>query len=190
LTQEFGTAGYLVKPVSHSTLLKAVSDAMESVKGEGCVQYCDSHEGPGRPARILVAEDNVLNQAVALSILVKEGYDVTVVSNGLQAVEAYDKDPFDMILMDVQMPDMSGLEATRMIRASEAGSGRHITILALTAHAMAGDRESCMEAGMDDYLSKPLHLPALRKMIRRWLSHREKLVQPDEKPALDATAKV
>ena len=170
LTREIDAASYLVKPVSHSTLLKAVSGAMHTVRGERTALVPVNAQTPAKPGRILIAEDNVTSQTVAVSILVKEGYEVTVAKNGAQAVEAYERGGLDMILMDVQMPDMSGLDATRLIRIREAGSGRHIPILACTAHAMAGDRERCLEAGMDDYLSKPFEVRVLRRTVDRWLN--------------------
>jgi CheY-like chemotaxis protein/signal transduction histidine kinase len=179
LTRDFGSTSYLVKPISHSTLLKAVSGAMHTVRGERKSVTSIISRIPGKPARILVAEDNVTSQAVAVSILAKEGYEVTIARNGTEAVNAYDRGGLDMILMDLQMPGMSGLEATHAIRLREAGSGKHITILALTAHATVADRERCLEAGMDDYVTKPLHVRSLRQTVGQWLSHRS---PPRENP--------
>jgi CheY-like chemotaxis protein len=105
---------------------------------------------------VLVAEDNATNQKLVLALLKQRGYDVVVVDNGRQAVETTAAQPFDVILMDVQMPELGGLEATAAIRARERDAGGHIPIIALTAHAMAGDRERCLSAGMDAYVSKPL----------------------------------
>jgi CheY-like chemotaxis protein len=104
----------------------------------------------------LLAEDNPINQRVAVRMLEKQGHTVVVAENGLIALDAHKKQAFDAILMDVQMPQMSGLEATVAIRAWERETGGHIPIIAMTAHAMKGDREHCLAAGMDDYLSKPL----------------------------------
>ncbi len=111
---------------------------------------------PVQPSRILVAEDNVVNQRVAAGLLERRGHDVTIASNGREALDALERDTFDLVLMDVQMPEMGGLEATAAIREREQRSGGHVRIVAMTAHAMNGDRERCIAAGMDGYLSKPL----------------------------------
>ncbi len=120
-----------------------------------------------RGLRILLAEDNLINIAVARTILEKRGHSVLVVTNGREAVEANARETFDLILMDVQMPEMDGFEATRCIRESELPANRHTPIIAMTAHAMAGDRERCLDAGMDDYLSKPLQKGVLLELIER-----------------------
>jgi CheY-like chemotaxis protein len=107
-------------------------------------------------ARVLVAEDNIINQRIAQSLLTKRGHAVTVVSTGREALDALERESFDVVLMDVQMPDMDGFEATAAIRAREQTTGAHVRIVAMTAHAMQGDRERCLAAGMDDYISKPI----------------------------------
>ncbi len=122
---------------------------------------------PSRPLHILVAEDNLVNQKVVMRLLQKQGHRVTLAVSGRQAMEKLLLGGFDMILMDVQMPEMTGLEATEAIRRAERGSGRHIPILALTAHAMKGDRERCLASGMDWYVSKPIHLRELLDAIHR-----------------------
>ncbi|HEV3201680.1 MAG TPA: response regulator [Bryobacteraceae bacterium] len=109
-----------------------------------------------RASRVLLAEDNPVNQRLALRILEKQGHRVTLAANGREAIEAWSKECFDIILMDVQMPQMTGYEATEEIRRIERGSGRHIPIVAMTAHAMKGDRERCLACGMDSYISKPV----------------------------------
>jgi PAS domain S-box-containing protein len=117
--------------------------------------------------RILLAEDNAINAAVARGILEKRGHSISLATNGREAVEASAEQAFDLVLMDVQMPEMDGFEATRRIREIELPTGRHTPIVAMTAHAMAGDRERCLAAGMDDYLSKPLDKAALLTLIDR-----------------------
>ena len=111
---------------------------------------------PTRRARILVAEDNIVNQRVAVGLLTRRGHDVTVASDGVEALAALADAAFDIVLMDVQMPNLGGFEATKMIRAREQGTSSHVRIVAMTAHAMSGDRERCLDAGMDGYLSKPI----------------------------------
>jgi CheY-like chemotaxis protein len=116
---------------------------------------------------ILLAEDNAVNQKVATRLLQREGHCVTVVEDGRAVLEALRERTFDLILMDVQMPGMDGLEATLAIRQSEKFSGNHIPIIALTAHAMSQDRERCLNAGMDAYLTKPIRAAALSEELRR-----------------------
>jgi len=106
---------------------------------------------------VLLAEDNVVNQKLAATLLRKRGHKVEVAANGIEALAAFERQPFDAVLMDVQMPEMGGFEATAEIRARESSKGTHIPIVALTAHAMSGDRERCLAAGMDAYVSKPVN---------------------------------
>jgi CheY-like chemotaxis protein len=110
----------------------------------------------GTRVRVLLVEDNVVNQRVAAGLLTRRGHDVTIAQHGRDALAILDKELFDVVLMDLQMPVMSGIEATHAIRAGEAASGEHTRIVAMTAHAMDGDRERCMQAGMDGYLAKPI----------------------------------
>lgn len=118
---------------------------------------------------ILVAEDNDVNQIVVEQILLEAGQDYKIVDNGQMAVDAYKDQRPDLILMDVSMPVMNGLEATEAIRALEATSGERVPIIGLTAHALKGDREVCMKAGMDDYMSKPISPDALIAKVSEWL---------------------
>ncbi len=125
----------------------------------------------GRPARVLLAEDNVVNQKIARHVLEKAGHSVVVADNGAIALELLGREPepFDIVLMDIQMPDMDGFEATRRIRTDERSTGRHIPIVAMTAHAMKGDRERCLGAGMDDYITKPFRRDELLAVVDRWV---------------------
>jgi CheY-like chemotaxis protein len=116
---------------------------------------------------VLVAEDNLINQKVAVRMLQRLGCEAEVAVNGREAVAALESVSFDLILMDCQMPEMDGYQATTEIRRRESGPGR-LPIIALTAHAVQGSREKCLEAGMDDYLSKPINPRALSQMLRRW----------------------
>jgi len=130
------------------------------------------HAPEERQPRVLIAEDNPVNQKFVLRLLEKAGLRADVVANGCQAVAAIGKATYDLVLMDCQMPEMDGFEATAEIRRLE-GSSRHTTICALTAHAMAGDRERCIDAGMDDYISKPLTVAVLHSKIDHWIYSRQ-----------------
>jgi CheY-like chemotaxis protein len=130
---------------------------------------------------ILLAEDNLVNQCVALGFLARGGHRVKVAATGREALAAWDRDVFDLVLMDVQMPEMDGLEAIDRIRARERENGRHTPIIALTAHAMKGDRERCLAVGADGYVSKPLRLEVLQDQIRTVLSGRASQDLPEEK---------
>ena len=124
--------------------------------------------------RVLLAEDNITNQQVTLAILSKMGLRADVVANGREAVETLRTVPYDLVLMDVQMPEMDGLEATRAVRAGEGGTlNRAIPIIAVTAYAMLGDREECLKAGMDDYIAKPVTPAGLSALVKKWLGKRE-----------------
>ncbi|MGA1199318.1 MAG: response regulator [Candidatus Latescibacterota bacterium] len=117
--------------------------------------------------QVLLAEDNMVNQKLATRLLERAGHRVILAGNGQEAVEAFDTHVLDLILMDVQMPEMDGFEATRVIRKKEQVTHTHIPIIALTANAMKGDREQCLEAGMDDYVSKPIRFDELSEAIAR-----------------------
>ena len=123
---------------------------------------------PGPALRILLAEDNVVNQKVAARVLERRGHRITLANNGAEAVTLFARDKFDLILMDIQMPEMNGYEATTAIRDRERTTGAHIPIIALTAHAMTGDRDRCLAAGMDDYISKPIHLEELLQKVEQF----------------------
>jgi CheY-like chemotaxis protein len=121
-----------------------------------------------RRLRILLAEDNAINQKIACHVLEKQGHHVTVAADGRQALSALDQAPFDLVLMDVQMPEMDGFETTGAIRARERGTRAHLPIIAMTAHAMQGDRERCIAAGMDSYISKPLEIKELIALLEEF----------------------
>ena len=123
----------------------------------------------GAGCRILLAEDDLVNQEVAVGILEKQGHRVTVVENGQEVLDALQKQPFDLVLMDVQMPVMNGFEATKRIRSLKSET-RGIPIIAMTAHALEGDRERCIQAGMDDYIAKPIDTGETTKVIRKIFS--------------------
>ncbi|QDU79406.1 Signal transduction histidine-protein kinase BarA [Polystyrenella longa] len=154
--KSFEVAAYLIKPVKQSELFDTVISTI------GGTSLLDDDQSPSTQTRvanglnILLAEDSLANQKLAVGLLEKRGHHVSVVSNGKQAVLAVHKETFDVILMDVQMPEMDGFEATREIRNFEAGSERHTPIVAMTAHAMKGDRQRCLDQGMDGYLAKPI----------------------------------
>ena len=153
---------YLSKPISPAHL----SDVISRLLGrDATAPAAGKSPAPGtipahRRRKVLLAEDNAVNQRVAVGLLSKRGHDVTVVSTGKQALDQLDRDRFDVVLMDLQMPEMGGLEATAIIRRREAGTGRHLWIVAMTAHTMEGDRDECLKAGMDTYIAKPVN-PAL-----------------------------
>jgi CheY-like chemotaxis protein len=154
-------SAYLTKPVSQKHLLDAICRVLGAARLpvpdprplEQAVQQ-------GRRRRVLLAEDNIVNQRVAVGVLAKRGHEVVVAANGREALAALEREVFDLVLMDVQMPEMGGFEATAEIRRREAGHGRRLRVIAMTAHAMTGDRERCLAAGMDGYISKPVD-PAL-----------------------------
>jgi CheY-like chemotaxis protein len=118
------------------------------------------------PLKILLAEDNVSSQKVAVQILMRLGYRADVVANGIEVLQALERQPYDLVLMDVRMPEMDGLEATRIIRQRWPGDGP--TIIAVTAYALQGDREKCFEAGMNDYISKPVKMAELAEVLRKY----------------------
>jgi CheY-like chemotaxis protein len=122
----------------------------------------------GRKLRLLLVEDDAVNQRLAQALLEKKGHRVTIAGNGREALAALDREKFDAVLMDVQMPEMDGFEATAAIRARERDTGRHLPIIAMTAYTMAGDRERCLKAGMDSYISKPLNFQELMDQLQRF----------------------
>jgi CheY-like chemotaxis protein len=160
-------AGQLWKPILprdlRSALLRALGVEAAEVRAGSKTAAVSS-----RPARILVAEDNPVNQKVLVRLLEKKGHSVALAANGREAVQCHSREKFDLIFMDVQMPEVNGYDATRLIRTRESAAGGRTPIVALTAHAMKGDREVCLAAGMDDYLAKPIIDPDLDSVICRW----------------------
>jgi len=155
--RELNIARCLTKPVKKSDLLDAITSTLglASTDSEATVRLAVGPDEKVRKLRLLLAEDGAVNQQVATQLLQRRGHTVTVARNGREALAAWETAPFDAILMDVQMPDMDGIEATACIRRCEEATGTHIPIIAMTANAMKGDREGCLAAGMDNYVSKP-----------------------------------
>jgi len=159
--REVGFAGALVKPVPSTDLRRLIHEAVYKATNTEEVETIDVNERQMSDLKALIAEDNIINRAVAASMLERWGCLVIQAENGIEAVEEIRKGAFDFVLMDCQMPVMDGFEATTAIRNMEAGTGRHTIIIALTANAMEGDRERCLAAGMDGYVSKPIDAKAL-----------------------------
>ncbi len=184
--ERVGVTTYLMKPVKQSELYDALAMALgksEAVAETTKVVAPSPREL--RPLRILLAEDSLVNQKLAVRLLEGQGHKVLVAHNGNEALAAWQTRSFDLVLMDVQMPEMDGLEATRMIRAREKKSGGHVPIMAMTAHAMQGDRERCLAAGMDEYIAKPIRAQQLFDKIATLLGDlpAECAPRPDESPA-------
>jgi two-component system sensor histidine kinase/response regulator len=167
-SRELGLSSYLIKPVRRSALLSAITESLvgSTALYEETVTTI-AEPARGKSLRILVAEDNAVNRKLASSILQRAGHNAILVVNGREAVDAVERERFDVVLMDVQMPVMGGFEATRLIREMEVGSGRRTPIIAVTAHAMKGDREACFEAGMDGFAPKPIQSAKLLEMLDR-----------------------
>ncbi|MFZ5832227.1 MAG: response regulator, partial [Planctomycetota bacterium] len=155
--EELGIAAYLLKPIKQSELLEAIELALGICVADETSAAAEAGASALGVLRVLLVEDSLVNQKLVVALLDEQGHQVTVANNGLEALTILESARFDLILMDVQMPEMDGLEATRAIRAMERQRGGHVPIVAMTAHALQGDRERCLEAGMDAYISKPLH---------------------------------
>jgi len=173
--RELGVAAHLIKPVKQSLLMDAIASAVAG-KDAVAVAPASSQEVTGTSAadrvlQILLAEDNAVNQKFTVRAIEKASHAVVVANNGREALEAWERDRYDVVLMDVQMPEMDGLEATARIRALEQqrGAAQRTPIIAMTANAMKGDRERCIEAGMDGYVSKPVKRQTLFAEIEKVL---------------------
>jgi len=165
--RELGVAAYLTKPVAQSQLLDSVLEVLgaKALEAEPALITRHSLREGQQKLRILLAEDNAVNQRLAVRLLEKRDHAVTVVNDGREALAALEKENFDVVLMDVQMPQLDGFEATALIREREKATGGHLTIIAMTAHAMKGDRERCLAAQMDGYVQKPIKAEELFKEI-------------------------
>ena len=183
---EAGISGYVTKPVKQSALFDAIMDALstptaprlglKAAKKQTFKTTAELSRLMLRPAtvprlsscRVLIAEDNMVNQKVALKQLLNLGFRADAVANGREVLEALARIPYKVVFMDCQMPEMDGYEATKIIR-SRAGDANKVTVIAMTANALDGDRDSCLAAGMDDYLSKPVKQDELERVLRRWV---------------------
>ncbi len=177
--KELGIAAHLTKPILQAELLRAIKSALRiSVEIAPPVPARSAETVSERSLHILLAEDNAINQKIALRLLEKAGHQVRVAVNGKEALSALEQQPFDVVLMDVQMPEMGGFEATGILREREKGTGRHMPVIAMTAHAMKGDRERCLEAGMDDYVSKPVQTAELLRVLAPYAATASSEQQP------------
>ena len=170
--RSLGISAYLIKPVTQSDLFDKIVHVLDrsNVMQPSAMESAAATAMPRTnltqtPMRVLVVEDNIVNQRLAIRLLEKRGHSLALAGNGVEALEALEASPFDAVLMDLQMPRMGGLEATAEIRRREHGTPRHTTIIAMTAHAMKGDREACLAAGMDAYLSKPIQADELYRTL-------------------------
>lgn len=157
------------KPIRQNKLHENIIAALQMIHGQEVNTVNESDQTDKKSARILLAEDNFVNQQVALGVLNKLGYNAVAVTNGLEALEEFKRNQYDLILMDCQMPEMDGYTATEEIRKLEQQQKKHIVIIAMTAHALKGDREKCIKSGMDDYISKPIDIKLLASMLKSWL---------------------
>jgi CheY-like chemotaxis protein len=184
----YGVKVCLAKPISRATLLDAIAQGMG---GEDAVRKPEAAEEVGPPlaqrhgAQVLLAEDNKLNQQVAVELLQAVGLDVVVVENGRQAVDMIQTGWFSLVLMDIQMPVMDGIEATRTIREMEKGGEQRVPIIAMTANAMKEDRQKSLDAGMDDHIAKPIDPDVLYDTLRRWLRVKPPADSPVEQASFD-----
>lgn len=161
-SRELGVAAYITKPIRQHELLEALRTARRKAgKGAGDRHVAETADGSTerrttRPLRILLAEDNTINQRLTRRILEKRGHTVITASDGIEALEALDREMFDLALMDVQMPRMDGFQATSIVREREKLTGNHLPIFAMTANVLKGDEDRCLNAGMDGYIPKPV----------------------------------
>jgi two-component system, sensor histidine kinase and response regulator len=174
----WGVAAYLLKPIRQSELREAVARVLGARQQAGAIPLITRYSlqdarDPTDVLSVLVAEDNLVNQRLATRLLEKRGHRVSLAGNGREALSALEKQSYDLVLMDIQMPEMDGLEATAMLRQGEKGSERHQPVIALTAHAMKGDQERCLDAGMDGYLTKPIRPQELDEILDKYVATRK-----------------
>jgi CheY-like chemotaxis protein len=183
-------AAQITKPIKPSQLFDALMNLFVEQpitvrhSAEVGTGHIDSHQAERLPLRILLAEDNAVNQKVALRLLARMGYRADVAANGLEALAALQRQPYDVVLMDVQMPEMDGLEASRRIKQTWPAAQRP-RIIAMTANAMQGDREKCLDAGMDDYITKPIRVEALVSALNQTHPKGAPDLPPESRPAID-----
>jgi two-component system, sensor histidine kinase and response regulator len=187
--KDLGVSAYLLKPIRQSELREAIARVLGAREQKGAVPLITGYalhdaRDPAASLRILLAEDNPVNQLLATRLLEKRGHRVEVAANGREALAALEKEEYDLVLMDVQMPEIDGIEATIAIRAKEKTGGNHLPVIALTAHAMKSDQERCLAAGMDGYLSKPIRAQELDEFLDKYILRRMELTvatgEPDE----------
>jgi CheY-like chemotaxis protein len=181
-----GISAYLTKPIKQADLLQQICRVLERTAARAPTAAGPAERPAVPSAKILLAEDNLVNQRVAVGLLTKRGHAVTVANNGQEAIDILARESFDLVLMDVQMPQMGGFEATACIRAREAGTDVHTRIVAMTAHAMSGDRERCLAAGMDGYLAKPINQTLLFEVVERGSrGHEAPAIEPPQAAAFN-----
>jgi PAS domain S-box-containing protein len=185
---QLGIIRTIVKPIRRAALREALEGVLGEVACELSAETTVTDQDNMPELRVLLAEDNAVNQCLAFRLLEKMGHQVWLAHNGREAVDLVSVEQFDLLLMDIQMPVMGGIEAAQRIRTAEQGTGRHLPIVAMTAHALKGDREACLEAGMDGYVAKPIRAAELAEEIRRVISGKEKTMPKCDLPAPDAAA--
>jgi CheY-like chemotaxis protein len=180
--REVGIAAVARKPIQQQELLQTIGRVLSCPVDAADLPHADpaadGQERQGRRLRVLVAEDNELNQQVVLHLLESQGHDVRIARDGRETLAILEREPYDLLLLDVHMPELDGFQVIAILRQREAGSGRHLPVIALTARTMTGDRDRCLTAGMDDYLSKPLRRQELYAVIERVLSRTNQQAEP------------
>jgi signal transduction histidine kinase/CheY-like chemotaxis protein len=183
--QDLGVSAYLLKPIRQTELREAITRVLGAREQKGLSPLITRYsvQGAGDSAaalQVLLAEDNPVNQRLAVRLIEKRGHHVSVVGNGREALAALEKKHYDLVLMDVQMPEMDGIEATGALREREKHAGTHQPVIAMTAHAMKGDRERCLAAGMDGYLTKPINPKELDDLLQSYATAQSRIVTPVE----------